>query len=255
MNYETDYIYDAFDNLLTVDQKGGSTDSSQWRTRTFAYDSLSRLTSATNSESATISYAYDANGNITSKIWPAPNQTGSDTVTLSYCYDALNRLTSKSYTPSCSSPVATYLYDQSSFNGLTITNGIGRRIGMTDQAGSEAWSYDSMGRIATDRRTTNNVSYVFPYTYHLDGSLASDLSSTYTQGGAGRYTGAMVGNWFAAAFNVHYAPNGSLCFMQNAWGYWIHNYTFNNRFQPLAYGRPTTALCPLRVQTPCKPQV
>jgi YD repeat-containing protein len=139
VNYETDYTYDALDNLLSVTQKGGTTSSALWRTRTFQYDSLSRLISASNPESGTITYTYDANGNLASKTSPAPNQTGSATVTLSYCYDALNRLTSKAYTAqSCpmSSPVAMYLYDQSSFNGLTIANGIGRRTGMTDQAGS-----------------------------------------------------------------------------------------------------------------------
>ena len=32
-------------------------------------------------------------------------------------------------------------------NGLTITNGNGRRTGMSDAAGAEAWSYDVMGRV------------------------------------------------------------------------------------------------------------
>jgi YD repeat-containing protein len=108
---------------------------------------------ASNPESGTATYTYDANGNLSSRSSPAPNQTGTATVTLSYCYDALNRLTAKAYTvQSCpmSSPVATYFYDQTSFNGLTIANGIGRRTGMTDPAGSEAWSYDAMGRIAVD---------------------------------------------------------------------------------------------------------
>src|SRR5436305_15238824 len=54
--YETDYQYDTLDNLTRVDQKGGTTDSTQWRTRTFSYDSFSRLLSATNPESGTISY-------------------------------------------------------------------------------------------------------------------------------------------------------------------------------------------------------
>jgi YD repeat-containing protein len=37
LNYETDYTYDTLNNLLTVNQKGGSTNSALWRTRTFAY--------------------------------------------------------------------------------------------------------------------------------------------------------------------------------------------------------------------------
>jgi hypothetical protein len=46
-NYETDYQYDALDNLTQVYQKGGDSDSSKWRPRSFTYDSLSRLTQAT----------------------------------------------------------------------------------------------------------------------------------------------------------------------------------------------------------------
>src|SRR5262249_2231675 len=48
-NYETDYSYDALDNLLSVTQKGGAS-SGSWRTRTFAYDSLSRQLCAANPE-------------------------------------------------------------------------------------------------------------------------------------------------------------------------------------------------------------
>src|SRR5882724_1271087 len=64
LNYETDYVYDVLNNLTQVVQKGGTSDTSQWRTRTFAYDSLSRLTSASNPESGTVSYTYDSDGNM-----------------------------------------------------------------------------------------------------------------------------------------------------------------------------------------------
>src|SRR5207248_6208833 len=82
--YETDYQYDTLDNLTRVDQKGGTTDSTQWRTRTFSYDSFSRLLSATNPESGTISYTHDNDGNVIYKTAPAPNQTGAATVTTNY---------------------------------------------------------------------------------------------------------------------------------------------------------------------------
>jgi len=244
LNYETDYAYDALDNLLSVNQKGGSTNSAQWRTRTFTYDSLSRLLTAANPESGTISYTYDANGNLIYKTSPAPNQTGSATVTLTYCHDALNRLTAKAYTQqTCTSgtvpsPTATYLYDQTSYNGLTIANGIGRRTGMTDQAGSEAWSYDSMGRIAVDRRTTNGLTRAYSYAYNLDGSLYTvthpdALVVTFTPGGAGRPISEVSGD-AGYATNVHYAPNGSLCYAVQGWGTTTTlDRTFNNRFQPI----------------------
>ena len=239
LNYHTVYTYDALGNLLTVLQNGS-------RNRSFVYDSLSRSTSATNPESGSVSYTYDPNGNLTSKTSPAPNQTGTATVTLSYCYDALNRTTSKAYTSqSCpmASPVATYLYDQTSYNGLTLTNGIGRRTGMADQAGAEAWSYDSMGRVLLDKRTTNSVSKTIPYTYNLDGSLASVATPTfpdgshtitlaYTPGGAGRPL-ALLSSGTNLIVNAMYTPAGQLC---NSLGLWNANWTavrsFNNRLQP-----------------------
>jgi RHS repeat-associated protein len=240
-NFETDYLYDALDNLSTVNQKGGSTNSANWRTRTFTYDSLSRLTVSTNPESGTTTYGYDSDGNVVSKTSPAPNQTGPATVTLSYCYDALNRISSKAYTAqSCpiTSPVATYSYDQTSFNGLTIANGIGRRTGMTDTAGTEAWSYDKMGRIASDQRTTNALTRNYSYLYNLDGSLYSathpdGLVVTFQPGGAGRPLSETSGD-ARYAFNVHYAPNGSVCYRQQDWGQesTVDN-TFNNRLQPV----------------------
>jgi YD repeat-containing protein len=90
------YSYDALGNLLRVDQKGTApNDSTQWRTRTFTYDSLSRLLTANNPESGTIPYSYDLDGNLLQKTSPAPNQTGTATQTVSYCYDALHRVTGK----------------------------------------------------------------------------------------------------------------------------------------------------------------
>lgn len=274
LNYETDYQYDVLNNLLCVAQKGTNSGTftncastpTSWRPRSFTYDSLSRLTKAINPESGTINYAFDANGNLTSKTSPAPNQTGSATVTVAYCYDALNRLLSKAYTTSAScpqsSPVATYLYDQSSYNGLTIANGIGRRTGMTDAAGAEAWSYDPMGRVADDLRTTSGISKRFAYAYNLDGSLgtltypssyAGDGWPThntpigYVQGGAGR---PLSGPNVSAA---HYAPNGAICSYTWNWNatYW-HNYSFNNRFQPVQI-HVTNNQAPATAPTPCVP--
>jgi YD repeat-containing protein len=58
--YTTLYTYDTLGNLLSVSQRGGTTDQTQWRPRNFSYDSLSRLLQATNPESGRITYSYDA---------------------------------------------------------------------------------------------------------------------------------------------------------------------------------------------------
>jgi len=96
--YATIYFYDALGNLLCVEQHGNvagtgcsadpSNDAtSPWRVRRFTYDSFSRLLTAKNPESGTITYTYDADGNLLQKTSPAPNQTGTATQTVSYCYD------------------------------------------------------------------------------------------------------------------------------------------------------------------------
>src|SRR5207249_10929813 len=134
----TDYQYDALDNLKQVDQKGNDGNSANWRTRVFLYDSLSRLTSASNLESVTTTYSYDNNGNLSSRIAPQPIQTGSLTVTTNYLYDVLNRLTQKSYV-GMSTPLAKYGYDGIALSGctntpptLTDTYPIARRTAMCD---------------------------------------------------------------------------------------------------------------------------
>ena len=266
LNFETDYAYDALGNLLCVAQKGTNTGTfsncastpASWRPRTFTYDSLSRLLTVNNPESGSVTYTYDTSGNLATKTSPKPNQTGTTTVVATYSYDTLHRLTQKSFNDG-STPTVKYVYDAAAAPSgctlptLTISNGIGRRTGMCDGAGSEAWAYDSMGRSLFDKRTTNNLTKQFGYTYNLDGSLATITTpagevETYTQGAAGRsigFTSSFGGNF---AYNVHYTPGGAVCFMNFGWGNtYTHRYTFNNRLQPVAmqeYGDVTHGATP-----------
>src|SRR5207302_8456492 len=187
LNYETDYQYDALGNLLRVDQKGSApTDSTQWRTRLFTYDSFSRLLTASNPESGAISYFYDADGNLLQKVMPAPNQTGTATHTISYCYDALNRVTGRAYSwQNCQNgqfpqgtAAVTYRYDEG-------TNGKGHLTSLSDQAGSATYTYDILGWMVTEGRTIAGVTKTMSYTYNLDSSVAT---MTYPGGDVIRYT-------------------------------------------------------------------
>jgi RHS repeat-associated protein len=265
LNYETDYAYDALDNLLTVNQKGGSTNSANWRTRTFAYDSLSQLTSSTNPESNTqpvspfavvpTSYAYDANGNLSTKSAPAPNQTGTATVTTTYAHDALNRLTQKSY--SDSTPVVKYGYDAIAPSGctlptLTIGNGIGKRTGMCDAAGAEAWSYDitaGTGWKLTDARTTNSVSKSTIVQNNLAGSAAtltypSGRTITYALDAAARPISAVDSTGpITYATAAGYAPIGALSSLTNGASV-VSTLYFNNRLQPCRISVKNTGTAP-----------
>jgi RHS repeat-associated protein len=244
-NYETDYSYDVLDDLIGVTQKGGST-STNWRTRSFQYDSLARLTQSTNPESGTVNYSYNANSDLFQKVSPQANQQGSATTTITYCYDADNRLASKTYsaqTCPVASPAVKYLYDQSSYNGLTITNGIGQRTGMSDGSGTTAWSFDPMGRAAAEKRTLNsNVAKSLTFYYYPDGEMQQAVwptthQVTYTPNAAGRSVSA-VGSTFNFVTSATYLPQGAIhsAVVGNASGFngiTIAD-TYNKRLQPSA---------------------
>jgi RHS repeat-associated protein len=244
---ETDYQYDALNNLTCAVQKG--TDTTQfttcaaapatWRPRSFTYNSLSQLLTATNPESGTITYAYDNDGNVQTKL-------DARSIPITYAYDTLNRLTGKTY--SNGDPATSYFYDQASYNGLTIANGIGRRTGMTDAAGSEAWSYDATGRALTDQRTTNGIAKSALYTYNLDGSIAtivypSGRTITYAAGSAGRPLSAVDTPYsINYAIAAHYAPEGALTSLTNGANL-SSTYLYNSRLQPCwTYATTGTAL-------------
>lgn len=117
LNYETDYQYDALDDLLRVDQKGGDSNSTHWHTRQFTYDSLSHLLTASNPESGTIcygtlsgstcEYGYDDDGNLLHK-------TDARDVETNYSYDTLNRVIAKTYSnDSTDTPVSCYQFGTS----------------------------------------------------------------------------------------------------------------------------------------------
>lgn len=115
LTLETDYTYDPLNNLTAVNQKGASGDTARYRT--FGYDSLSRLTNVCNPEAIatgnsctpsgpwSVTYVYDADGNVITR-------TDARGIVTNYAYDALNRVTSKSYTNDpANTPTLTYGYD------------------------------------------------------------------------------------------------------------------------------------------------
>src|SRR5581483_6374738 len=171
LNYQTSYGYDTLGDLTLVTQ--GS------QTRTFNYDSLKRLTSATNPESGAVSYVYDNAGNLTSKTDAVGNVT-------SLSYDVINRIISKSYAVT-SSTVATstvnYFYDHQSLpsgapSGFDTGYSVGRPIAIT-YGGSSAgtyYGYDAGGHVIRRNQQTDGTNYLDEATYDLAGRI---LSETY----------------------------------------------------------------------------
>jgi len=258
LNYETDYAYDPLNNLTCAVQKGTDTTafttcgaaSATWRPRSFVYDSLSRLTSSTNPESGTITYQYDANSNLSTRIAPRPGQTSTATVTTNYSYDVENRLTQKAYT-GLSTAVAKYLYDGTGTITCNIsqpsitspTNLVHRMAASCSGQSASKYSYDPMGRLLAEARNNkgsgNPIKYTPQYTYYKDGSLKTLLypsgkTLTYLVGGAGRVTKVSDSDNNVFAQSITYAPQGALTGMTggtSGTGIVTQN-IYNNRLQP-----------------------
>jgi RHS repeat-associated protein len=262
--YVTTYSYDPLGNLLQVNQPGDGSQAS--RVRTFTYDSFSRLLTATNPESGTICYGvwvngqcvngYDADSNLVTKTSPQANQTGAATTTITYCYDALNRILAKQYTnsgatlPACAStppylpnPASTYTYDSG-------TNAIGHISSLTDTAGSGSYTYDPLGRMAGEQRTTNGITKGTGYLYNLDNSLQSatypgpSFTVSYTYDTAGRPTSVAdsAGFTYASAQTADFLPTGAM--QQFETGNFNYHFSYNNRLQPteISAGNSTVTL-------------
>ncbi len=234
LNVNTDYTYDVLNNLLTVSQ--GS------QTRTFSYDSLSRLTNANNPESGVISYNYDANGNLTHK-------TDGREIETFYTYDALNRVTERSYDAEptgLETPVTTYTYDN-------VTNGIGRLTKVSNSNSETHYTaFDKMGRVTAHKQKMYvagaNRDYTTAYTYNLAGML---LEETYpggrmvknTIGSYGelsqvetKYSG---GSYSTRASNFVYSAPGAVSSMQLGNSKY-ETTAFNSRMQPTQIGLGTS---------------
>lgn len=235
LNYVTNYSYDALDNLITVNQ--GS------QTRTFVYDSLKRLTSATNPEGGTISYQYDGNGNLTQKT-----DSRVPAVTTTFVYDALNRVTNRSY--SDGTPGVAYSYDAAG-----VTNSKGRLTSVSSSVSSYSYtSYDAMGRVLGSMQTTDGQAYPMSYSYDLAGNM---ISQTYPSGrvaaseydAAGRLAGVKnqsSGLYYAGAAatdatnRLQYTAHGATSQMRLGNGLWEHT-NFNSRLQPTQIGLGTAS--------------
>jgi RHS repeat-associated protein len=194
-NYQTTYGYDVLGNLLTVSQ--GT------QTRTFAYDSLSRLRSATNPESGTVTYTYDNDGNLQTK-------TDARGVTAHYGYDALNRNTTVSYTNDpANTPPVTHAYDGLSGGTQLIPNGLGRPwyAVTTGTTGSltAVDSYDSMGRVTAQHQRFGVASDPGGGTYWLNQWWSASYNVTRTYDKAGHVLTETYPSGHSVAYNYDIA--------------------------------------------------
>jgi len=179
LNYTTSYIYDPLNDLMEVSQGGQQicTVGTTQYSRCFQYDSLGRQTQVTTPEAGTVNYTYDTDSTCGTSTGDLVKRVDARSIRTCYSYDHTHRLTSTSY--SDGTPTANYSYDQSNYNGLTISNGLGKQTGMSDGSGETAWSFDPLGRIVSQKKTISGVIESIGYSYNYDGSVAT---TTYPSG-------------------------------------------------------------------------
>jgi RHS repeat-associated protein len=173
LNYTTTYLYDPLNDLLGVVQGTQQTCqiNSTWYSRCFQYDALSRMTQAMTPEAGTVNYTFDSDSTCGTSKGDLVKRVDARGIRTCNTYDSIHRLASSTY--SDSTPSVTYYYDQSSYNGLTIINGLGRQTGMSDGSGETAWSFDSTGRVTTQKETISGITKSIGYSYNYDGSTAT----------------------------------------------------------------------------------
>jgi len=230
--YDTYYQYDPLDDLTASRQAGPCSASNPvaspcggGQVRSFAYDSLKRLSAATNPEmdGNTLHYGYDENGNVTSK-----SGSGSAALLVSYSYDSLNRVKTRDYGDGITPPV-TYCYDGTSWsggfggcNGAPATPFRGHLTEAGSTVSRTSYAYNTAGQITGSTQTTAGNSYSFSYAYNASFSLTS---VTYPSGrrflaeydDAGRaarlwgQSGASLKDYAGSATNpVKYAAHGGI---------------------------------------------
>lgn len=251
-NYQTSYAYDVLDDLISVSQGV--------QTRSFVYDSLKRLTSATNPESGIASYDYDGNSNLL-------HITDARNITTTFAYDALNRLTSKSYNDNPQSATVNFYYDSQSLppGAPAFDRGYatGRIVAVTYDGGSAGTyrGYDAGGRVVRQYQQTDAVNYLVEASYWANSALKNETypsvpgagdrrTVSYTNDTAGRM-GSLNSNAtsYAPAANVStvgYASHNALNTETYGNGL-IHAVSYNNRLQAIEIklgtsGTPTSVV-------------
>lgn len=243
-NQPTLYTYDTLNNLTAVQQDGDTTAECGGaptcsQTRTFVYDALSRLKSATNPESGLIQYGYDPNGNLTTKM-------DARNITTTYVYDALNRVKTRSYTnePAGSETAdVAYFYDN-------VTNAKGKLTKVSSSVSTTEYvTFDILGRVTRSKQTTDGVVYgddtnPMTYTYNLSGALIEQQypsgrvvkNTLDADGSLSQIQSKKSGDTFRNYANSFtYNAAGAITAMRLGNGLW-ETTQFNSRFQPTQIG-------------------
>ncbi len=176
----TSYTYDWMNHVTGVSMPRGSTT----QTRTFVYDSAGRLTSATNPENGTVSYAYNTDNTLQYK----QDAKGQQTV---YTYDSQKRVTmvqrfpngqnSYPYEDYCNR--VTYTYDTNPVNPSFSQNSYGRLTTVQYGSTSSTNTGSQYGTTCVWAQNTWGHTTLFTenYSYHPAGAVRAKMVSETVQ--------------------------------------------------------------------------
>jgi RHS repeat-associated protein len=237
---------------LGYDKVSNLTSMTDARSKTFAtaFDPLDRVITQTDPETHSVQYAYDAADQITShkdgralettmivdgfgqviqenspdrglrKYWydTAGQMTklvDGDAEETNFTYDLAGRRTSMTF-PGAAQEAVTYTYDAVAGGN----KGVGRLTGVTEESGSTNLKYDGQGRLVTDTKVIDGLSYAVNYAYDANGkvtqiTLPSGRVVAFTRASDGLVTAATTkptstGAVQNIATNVAYQPLGPL---------------------------------------------
>jgi|GEM_PF-390263 len=254
LSYQTSYSYDELNDLLTVNQVS--------QTRTFVYDSLKRLMSATNPENGFICYGtvvnsqcqangYDNNGNLLYR-------TDARGILTIIAYDVLNRPTSKTYSNDPSgTPVVNYSYDNQTLppGAPSFTRGasIGKLVAITyggnNNSAGDYYGFDPIGRDILKIQQTGGINYPISAAYNAAGALTSEtypsnrtVSYSYDSAGRANSVTGTLGDDTSRSYatGISYSSFGSLKQEQYGTTTPIYNKLFYNSRGQLSEIREST---------------
>lgn len=242
LGQDTTYDYDARGNLLQVHQGV--------QTRSFSYDALSRLKTATAPESGTINYTYDLASNLHTR-------TDNRGVLTQYDYDSLERITAKTY--SDGTPGVKYFYDHTSSEltnlppSFSDTFGLGRLLSITtaantalgQQPSANFYQYDIGGRTTKSDQLLDGQFFHMQAQYNqislpVQWQHPSSASLTYTYNDAGQISN-INRNGTTLASGIQYTASGAVS-QQTLGNGLLHSMTYNSRLQPTIVNLGTTAI-------------
>ncbi|MEW6737116.1 MAG: RHS repeat-associated core domain-containing protein, partial [Acidobacteriota bacterium] len=240
----TSYEYDARSNLKTVIQ--GS------QVRTFVYDALSRLTTASAPESGTTSYSYDAASNLLTRT----DARGATIGRVNYTYDELNRIRTKSYPDTSINPVVTYHYDNANIASLPpppFDRGaaLGRLVAITTSAIASQgetgsyYGYGVGGRLIHSSQLLDGQHYQSSASYNEASLLTLETYhpnavNTQTSYNVAGQVDTIVRSGITYTDVGEYSAAGGLK-QQQLGNSLYHTINYNNRLQPVSISLGTTA--------------